>query len=61
MITGGVEPNEKSLSSWFNAGAACVGLGSLLFTKDIMQNKDWPALTAKVKDVLALARKVRGH
>lgn len=60
MITGGVEPNEKSLSAWFTAGAACVGLGSLLFTKDIMQNRDWPALTAKVKEVLALASKVRG-
>lgn len=59
MITGGVEPNEKSLAAWFGAGAACVGLGSLLFTKDIMDNRDWPALTAKVKDVLALAQKVR--
>ncbi len=59
MITGGVEPNEKSLAAWFDAGAACVGLGSLLFTKDIMQNKNWPALTEKVKDVLALANKVR--
>jgi len=60
MITGGVEPTEQSLASWFNAGAACVGLGSLLFTKDIMQSKNWPALTEKVKDVLALAKKVRG-
>lgn len=59
MITGGVEPNERSLAAWFDAGAACVGLGSLLFTKDIMQNKNWPALTEKVKDVLALANKVR--
>jgi 2-dehydro-3-deoxyphosphogluconate aldolase/(4S)-4-hydroxy-2-oxoglutarate aldolase len=61
MITGGVEPNEKGLAAWFDAGAACVGLGSLLFTKDIMQSKDWPALTARVKDVLALAKRVRNQ
>ncbi|MEO5979965.1 MAG: bifunctional 4-hydroxy-2-oxoglutarate aldolase/2-dehydro-3-deoxy-phosphogluconate aldolase [Chryseolinea sp.] len=61
MITGGVEPNEKSLSAWFNAGAACVGLGSQLFTKDIMESRDWPALTNKVKDLLELAKRVRNQ
>ena len=61
MITGGVEPNEKSLSSWFKAGAACVGLGSQLFTKDIMEAKDWNALTNKVKDLLEIANRVRNQ
>jgi len=60
MITGGVEPNEKSLSEWFKAGAACVGLGSLLFTKDILEKKDWNALKVRVSETLALAKKVRG-
>lgn len=52
MITGGVEPTEQSLSAWFKAGAMCVGLGSQLFTKDILQNKDWPLLQRKVTDAL---------
>jgi 2-dehydro-3-deoxyphosphogluconate aldolase/(4S)-4-hydroxy-2-oxoglutarate aldolase len=59
MVTGGVEPNEKSLSSWFQAGAACVGLGSQLFTKDILEQKDWNALRLRVKETLELAKKVR--
>lgn len=54
MITGGVEPTEQSLSAWFKAGAMCVGLGSQLFTKDILQNKDWPSLQRKVTDALSI-------
>src|SRR6188768_242102 len=54
MITGGVEPNEKSLSSWFNAGAMCVGLGSQLFTKEIIENKDWSLLEANIASALQI-------
>ncbi len=31
MVTGGVEPTEKSIKEWFGAGANAVGLGSQLF------------------------------
>src|SRR5688572_28645324 len=44
MITGGVEPTEQNLSAWFKAGAMCVGMGSQLFTKEILQQQDWPQL-----------------
>jgi 2-dehydro-3-deoxyphosphogluconate aldolase/(4S)-4-hydroxy-2-oxoglutarate aldolase len=33
LITGGVEPNEENLKSWFDAGAIAVGMGSNLFDK----------------------------
>lgn len=59
LITGGVEPNEKSLSSWFSAGAACVGLGSQLFTKEILNNRDWAQLEKNVSDSLAVIARVR--
>ena len=36
MPTGGVYPTVESLSSWLNAGATCVGLGSQLISKDIL-------------------------
>ena len=32
MPTGGVEPTEASLTAWFGAGVACVGMGSALIT-----------------------------
>jgi 2-dehydro-3-deoxyphosphogluconate aldolase / (4S)-4-hydroxy-2-oxoglutarate aldolase len=59
MITGGVEPTEKSLSAWFNAGAACVGMGSQLFTKEILSQKDWPLLQQRVSEVLQLAKQFK--
>jgi 2-dehydro-3-deoxyphosphogluconate aldolase / (4S)-4-hydroxy-2-oxoglutarate aldolase len=59
MITGGVEPNEKNLSAWFKSGAMCVGLGSQLFTKDIIETKNWSQLQQKVADSLQIIQQVR--
>ena len=59
MPTGGVYPTEESLSSWLNAGATCVGLGSQLISKDILDNKDFDGLTAKVKQVLDIIKDIR--
>jgi 2-dehydro-3-deoxyphosphogluconate aldolase/(4S)-4-hydroxy-2-oxoglutarate aldolase len=60
MITGGVEPNRESLGAWFRAGAACVGMGSQLFSKDILQSRDWPLLKQKISNSLAIAKEIRG-
>lgn len=59
MITGGVEPRKENLESWFNAGAMCVGMGSQLFTKDILENKKWDVLSERVSDSLQLIRDIR--
>lgn len=59
MITGGVEPTRESLSAWFKAGAACVGMGSQLFSKDILASKNWPLLKQRISDSLAIANEVR--
>lgn len=59
MITGGVEPTEKSLSAWFNAGAMCVGLGSQLFTKELFEKQDWKSLEVKVKYVLDVIQAIK--
>jgi 2-dehydro-3-deoxyphosphogluconate aldolase / (4S)-4-hydroxy-2-oxoglutarate aldolase len=59
MITGGVEPNEKNLGAWFKAGAMSVGMGSQLFTKEILENKDWDALEKSVADILKTIQKIR--
>ncbi|WP_276365725.1 bifunctional 4-hydroxy-2-oxoglutarate aldolase/2-dehydro-3-deoxy-phosphogluconate aldolase [Chryseolinea sp. H1M3-3] len=59
MITGGVEPNEKNLTAWFKAGAMSVGMGSQLFTKDILEKKDWAALEKSVSDILQTIRKIK--
>ena len=59
MITGGVEPTEKNLSSWFNAGAMCVGMGSQLFSKEILSQKDWSLLEKRVVEILQIAKQLR--
>jgi len=60
MPTGGVSPTEESLKTWFDAGAYCVGMGSKLITKELIENKDMPGLTKVVQETLALIQKVRG-
>jgi len=59
MITGGVEPNEKNLTAWFKAGAMSVGMGSQLFTKEILEKQDWASLEKSVSGILQTIKKVR--
>lgn len=57
MVTGGVEPSEENLSSWFNAGVFAVGMGSKLFPKDVIAASDWNWITEKCKEALSFAHK----
>lgn len=57
MVTGGVEPTEENLKSWFGAGAFCVGMGSKLFPKDVVAAGDWSVVTAKCKDCFSWIQK----
>ncbi len=59
MITGGVEPTKESLSAWFKAGAMCVGMGSQLFTKEILQTRNWELLTKRVSSALGEIRNLK--
>ena len=59
MPTGGVEPTEANLSAWFKAGVICVGMGSQLFTKDVIDSKNWLKLAQSVADALAIIAKIR--
>ncbi len=55
MPTGGVEPTTENLREWFEAGVTCVGMGSNLITKEIIQKKDWQGLTEKIAGALKIA------
>lgn len=57
MVTGGVEPTEQNLSSWFQAGVFAVGMGSKLFPKDKIAEKDWAWITAKCREALSFCHK----
>lgn len=59
MPTGGVLPTVESLTSWLNAGATCVGIGSQLISKDILDNKDYDGLKNKVSQVLEIIKNIK--
>ncbi len=59
MVTGGVEPTEENLGKWFGAGVACVGMGSNLFPKEVIEAGQWERITALCKEVLAIVGKLR--
>jgi len=60
MPTGGVEATEASLRAWFDAGAVACGLGSNLISRDLVAARDFRAIETRVRDAVALARRVRG-
>ncbi len=61
MPTGGVEATEESVSEWIRAGAAALGIGSSLITKQILEKKDFGALREKVRQVLAWVQAARAR
>ncbi|KZS41677.1 keto-deoxy-phosphogluconate aldolase [Aquimarina aggregata] len=49
MPSGGVSPDEKNLSDWFNAGVHCVGMGSKLIVKKNEIEFDYKTITELTK------------
>ncbi|MDC7785143.1 bifunctional 4-hydroxy-2-oxoglutarate aldolase/2-dehydro-3-deoxy-phosphogluconate aldolase [Rhodoplanes sp. TEM] len=60
MPTGGVDASEASLRAWFEAGVVCVGIGSNLITKKLLEAKDYKGIETRVRDTIALIRTIRG-
>lgn len=52
MPTGGVSCDKENLEMWFAAGVTCVGMGSNLFPKEIMDSKDYKALEEKARELI---------
>jgi len=52
MPTGGVSPSEENVKSWIDAGAACLGMGSNLVSKELVAAGDFAAIRENVKKVL---------
>jgi 2-dehydro-3-deoxyphosphogluconate aldolase / (4S)-4-hydroxy-2-oxoglutarate aldolase len=59
MVTGGVEPTKENLSAWFKAGAMCVGMGSNLFSKEILEKRDWKKLKATIQHSMGLIKEIK--
>jgi 2-dehydro-3-deoxyphosphogluconate aldolase/(4S)-4-hydroxy-2-oxoglutarate aldolase len=59
MPTGGVSPTKENLKGWFDAGVTCVGMGSQLISKEILDSKDFGKLEKTVRDTLSLIKSIR--
>ena len=59
MPTGGVSTEESNLRGWFDAGVTCVGMGSKLISKEILESKDYAKLEKDVAATLDLIKTLR--
>jgi len=60
MPTGGVDCTEDSLRAWFEAGVACVGMGTNLITKDLLAKRDYKGIENQVRATAQLIKTIRG-
>ena len=60
MPTGGVTPEEENLKSWFNAGVACVGMGSQLIRSDWIKQGKFDEIEKLTRETLARIHAIRG-
>ena len=56
--TGGVTP--ENAGAFLQAGSVALGIGSALVSREILQTRDWPALTARAAAFLRAIRAARG-
>ncbi len=54
VVTGGVEIDELSLAKWIDAGVFAIGIGSQLFSNQVIINKEYTLLEAKLKRIIEL-------
>ncbi len=59
MPSGGVTPERENLSTWFESGAFCVGIGSQLITKKIIASGDFSSLERTAREVVDFIREFR--
>jgi 2-dehydro-3-deoxyphosphogluconate aldolase/(4S)-4-hydroxy-2-oxoglutarate aldolase len=61
MPSGGVTTDEANLRSWFEAGVACVGMGSQLVRSTWVTSGDYTPIERETAAVLQNIATIRGH
>jgi 2-dehydro-3-deoxyphosphogluconate aldolase / (4S)-4-hydroxy-2-oxoglutarate aldolase len=61
MPTGGVNPEDENLRSWFSAGVACVGLGSKLIRPDWIKAGNFDAIQDLTRNALQMIQSIRSE
>lgn len=61
MPTGGVEATQESITAWFKAGVAAVGIGSNLVRKDWVAAGAFESISEMTARIIAWIREARGQ
>lgn len=59
MPTGGVDTSRENLTQWFEAGVTCVGMGSKLFPKELINEAKYDELTKNVKKLMQTINSIK--
>lgn len=59
MPSGGVSLDQENITEWFKAGVTCVGMGSALIPKDVIENADFKSIENNVAKVLEIISEIR--
>ncbi|PKQ65041.1 bifunctional 4-hydroxy-2-oxoglutarate aldolase/2-dehydro-3-deoxy-phosphogluconate aldolase [Labilibaculum filiforme] len=59
MPTGGVTPDRENLTEWFKAGVTCVGMGSQLIGKSVIEEGKYDELTQTAKNALQIVQELK--
>lgn len=59
MVTGGVKPERENLEKWFKSGAACVGMGSNLFPKEVVAAGEWDRITELCRNTIEIIKSLK--
>ena len=59
LTTGGVEPTQEDISSWFKSGTTAVGIGSQLFPSGWLANGEFDKVTDHIKKIVAYINHAR--
>lgn len=61
MPTGGVSPTKESLLSWFKSGVTCVGMGSKLISKQLLETKNYSQIEKNIQQAISIIADVRNE
>lgn len=61
MPTGGVAPENENIDEWIGASAVCIGMGSKLISRDLVEAKDYSAISENVRKGLAWIKEARDN
>ena len=59
MPTGGVSPTKENLEAWFEAGVACVGMGSNLMAKNTDGKFNYNKIESLTRDALKIIKDIK--